>query len=350
MSQLFQLANARILLWLNHTLAQNPELHGAVAWLTGSGAHLLALATLLALWFWPEPKDAFVLAEVQLPPRARDADPGDAPVRAANSAANSVADGAAQNGSGPKIPAPAQAMGQRAVGSAVAVSAVAVRDAAGEVVATGARVDRIGRNVRWAPHRRAVNVTRLEGRAQLLVLFAVIAGTYIAAHLVAMLLRVPRPFAIYLPVHGGGELFDSLGARASGSFPAGGATMLGALPVALFFRGQRIRWLAWAWVLLAFALAMGRVAVGVHYPVDVVAGVVLGAFVAALAMNAFRSDGRLSRASEAVARGFDQANAPYCYFLYMLMAVLAVEFALSFEHIFSTLGNATSDIAYRLRK
>ncbi len=341
MSQLFQLANARILLWLNHALAQNSELHGGVAFLTGTGAHLLVLATLLMLWFWPEAKDSFVLAQAQLPPRPREA----ASDNASGGAVNGVADSAAQSGSGPGVAAVGKVVGQKVVGGAVAV-----RDAAGRVVAARAGGGRAGRDVWWAPQRRTVNVTRLESRAQVLVLVAVIAATYIVAHIVAMLLRVPRPFATYLPVHGTGELFGSIGARSPGSFPADSATMLGVLPVALFYRGRRLRWLAWAWVLLAFALAMGRVAVGVHYPVDVVAGVVLGAFVTALAMNAFRSDGRLSRASEAVARGFDQANAPYCYFLYMLMAVFAAEFALSFEHIFSTLGTAVSDIAYRLRK
>ncbi len=45
MSQPFQLANARILLWFNHALAQNSELHSFVAFLTGTGAHLLVLAT-----------------------------------------------------------------------------------------------------------------------------------------------------------------------------------------------------------------------------------------------------------------------------------------------------------------
>lgn len=63
------------------------------------------------------------------------------------------------------------------------------------------------------------------------------------------------------------------------SFPSNHATIGGAVAIALFWSGVRLGFFA---VGMALFAAASRVAVGVHYPHDVIAGLVLGAIVALL--------------------------------------------------------------------
>jgi membrane-associated phospholipid phosphatase len=78
------------------------------------------------------------------------------------------------------------------------------------------------------------------------------------------------------------------------SFPSDHATVAGAVAVGLLLAGLRYRslWLGKVVGGLALLLAAGRVYVGVHYPGDVLAGLALGAIVAAggmpLALAALR--------------------------------------------------------------
>jgi membrane-associated phospholipid phosphatase len=61
-----------------------------------------------------------------------------------------------------------------------------------------------------------------------------------------------------------------------GSFPSGHAGMFAALAGAML--GNRFH--GWKWYLLAtFVIAIARVAVGVHFPSDVLAGLVIGFFI-----------------------------------------------------------------------
>ncbi|MET8328420.1 phosphatase PAP2 family protein [Streptomyces sp. NPDC005181] len=63
------------------------------------------------------------------------------------------------------------------------------------------------------------------------------------------------------------------------SFPSNHAATAGTAAVALAFVRPRV---AWTTVPLALLMAFSRVFVGVHYPHDVVAGLLMGASVAAL--------------------------------------------------------------------
>ncbi|HEY1488613.1 MAG TPA: phosphatase PAP2 family protein, partial [Micromonosporaceae bacterium] len=66
---------------------------------------------------------------------------------------------------------------------------------------------------------------------------------------------------------------------ADAGFPSDHATASGALAVGILLASRRLGWMA---ALLGALIAFSRVYVGVHYPVDVVAGLLLGAAVALL--------------------------------------------------------------------
>lgn len=65
------------------------------------------------------------------------------------------------------------------------------------------------------------------------------------------------------------------------SFPSDHAAVAFALAVALFYAGG----VAWPFLAVAVLVALGRVAVGVHWPTDVLAGAAVGALSAALILK-----------------------------------------------------------------
>ena len=93
------------------------------------------------------------------------------------------------------------------------------------------------------------------------------------AHLISGVWDRPRPFEAH-HVH----LFVT--PSADPSFPSDHATAAFAIGVALLLRNRRIGWIA---LVMAAIVSLSRVAVGVHYPSDVLGGALLGAL-AALAL------------------------------------------------------------------
>ncbi|GGZ12378.1 phosphatase PAP2 family protein [Streptomyces inusitatus] len=69
------------------------------------------------------------------------------------------------------------------------------------------------------------------------------------------------------------------------SFPSNHSAIAGAAAVALLLVRPKLAWLT---VPMALLMAFSRVFVGVHYPHDVIVGLVLGGVVAAIAMAALR--------------------------------------------------------------
>lgn len=81
----------------------------------------------------------------------------------------------------------------------------------------------------------------------------------------------------------------------STSFPSGHTTTSFAIAAALMFyvRGTKFAWLGWVAMVWASLVAISRIVVGIHYPVDVVAGAALGIGAAALCAEWFTKRGWL---------------------------------------------------------
>lgn len=105
---------------------------------------------------------------------------------------------------------------------------------------------------------------------------------------IAHIVNEPRPYAVHP------HLVHALIARsADSSFPSDHATAAFAIAAAIWLRHRRFGAFTLA---LAALLAIGRVAVGVHYPLDVAAGAALGTAAAVLLWWP-----RLRRVTDAVA-------------------------------------------------
>jgi undecaprenyl-diphosphatase len=94
------------------------------------------------------------------------------------------------------------------------------------------------------------------------------------AHLIADVWARPRPYVTHPAVH----LF--IPRSADTSFPSDHATAGFAIAVALFLRHRTAGWIA---LVMATVMSIARVAVGTHYPADVLAGAAVGT-VAALVL------------------------------------------------------------------
>jgi hypothetical protein len=82
---------------------------------------------------------------------------------------------------------------------------------------------------------------------------------------------VPRPPQVLAP-----ESFHLIGPHlGQHAFPSGHAAMIFILAGAFVFTSNRA-WLRWLLIALASLIALSRVVVGVHWPLDVLAGVAIG--------------------------------------------------------------------------
>ena len=91
------------------------------------------------------------------------------------------------------------------------------------------------------------------------------------AGLLSFLVYAPRPFALGLAPNFLDHVTDS-------SFPSDHATVMAALGVALLLGGRSLA--GWLALVATLAVGLGRVALGVHFASDIVAGMLLGAGVA----------------------------------------------------------------------
>jgi len=99
---------------------------------------------------------------------------------------------------------------------------------------------------------------------------AAFATSGLIAQLLKRLFDLPRPPAVLANVH---VLGDTL---TSHSFPSGHATSCGVMVLLAFIIWKRSDWQAWAVACLFLLAAYGRIYGGVHFPLDVMAGLVIG--------------------------------------------------------------------------
>ena len=96
-------------------------------------------------------------------------------------------------------------------------------------------------------------------------------SAWIIATIIKSLILSPRPFILFenvkpLFLHGGME-----------SFPSGHAVFFGALAMSLYFINKRIGYL---YFIVALIVGLARVVSGVHFPIDILFGYILGAIIA----------------------------------------------------------------------
>lgn len=178
-------------------------------------------------------------------------------------------------------------------------------------------------------------VTQHQSRAQVLIFGFGGMVAYVIARLIAFELDINRPFASYWMVKSPGSMqgvFEGL--RRLGSFPSDHAAMLAGLAAAMFFWNRR---LGWFWTITAVVMSICRVAVGFHYPLDMVVGALIGFICIWLPLTLYSKRGALYRGANEVARAFDLSNAPYCYLLYFLVLLAGLEAIKHFEHLLAFL-------------
>ena len=112
-------------------------------------------------------------------------------------------------------------------------------------------------------------------REKLILLFIAGVSTFLARGVITEAIRYfyhrPRPFSV-LPVH-------QLMTDSAWSFPSGHATFFFALSTAVYLYNRR--WGVWFFVASVF-ITLARVAAGVHYPSDIIAGALIGCITAYL--------------------------------------------------------------------
>lgn len=110
----------------------------------------------------------------------------------------------------------------------------------------------------------------LEKKKEILLVFFSSFLAYFLSVLLKILFHTPRPFVL---LEGVSALFGQSGY----AFPSGHTSFFGALAFSIFFLHKKV-----GYIFMFFALLIGlaRISAGVHFPVDILGGFVLGGLVA----------------------------------------------------------------------
>lgn len=118
----------------------------------------------------------------------------------------------------------------------------------------------------WLPFKRSRPMTRLRSLAQGTELFFSTLVTAVIVTVLKVLIAEPRPFVTLTNVH---LLITETGY----SFPSRHATITFAIATIVYLYHRSLgKWL----YVFASLVAISRIFVGVHYPIDVIAGALLG--------------------------------------------------------------------------
>lgn len=108
---------------------------------------------------------------------------------------------------------------------------------------------------------------------QLATVILTAVGTVVAyglQQLIVVAVKAPRPYAVHP------DALVLIGRTSDPSFPSDHACIAGAVTAGLFFIDRRLGWVS---TFFAVLIAVARVYVGVHWPQDVIAGLLVGAVV-----------------------------------------------------------------------
>jgi undecaprenyl-diphosphatase len=108
---------------------------------------------------------------------------------------------------------------------------------------------------------------KLEKLWEAFIVTASTIGAYAAAYILKILVHAPRPFVTHRNV------YPLVSETSYSSFPSGHATLFFALAMVIYFYDKRI---GLVFFFFAVLIAISRMVVGVHYPIDVIAGALLG--------------------------------------------------------------------------
>lgn len=112
-----------------------------------------------------------------------------------------------------------------------------------------------------------------EGKKQnrimvVLALLSAVAARFIFVDLIRFFYYRPRPFAVH-------QVFQLINHDLTGSFPSGHAAFFFALAVVVYFYNRKIS----IWFFIgALLIGLARVFVGIHYPLDILGGAMIGIF------------------------------------------------------------------------
>lgn len=98
---------------------------------------------------------------------------------------------------------------------------------------------------------------------------------WLIAYILKILIHTPRPFEVLPGVY---SLFGETGF----AFPSGHATFFIALAFSIFFKHKRT---GYVFMFFAFLIGIARIITGVHFPLDIVGGFVLGSLIAYFLKN-----------------------------------------------------------------
>ncbi|MES2930395.1 MAG: phosphatase PAP2 family protein [Patescibacteria group bacterium] len=114
-----------------------------------------------------------------------------------------------------------------------------------------------------------ITLIREKGRKIISIPLTTILG-WCAATFLKFLIHSDRPYIVFQDVH-------SLFVESGYAFPSGHSATISALAFSIFFVNKRLGYVFFA---VALLIGIARIAAGVHFPVDIIGGYILGFLIA----------------------------------------------------------------------